>query len=211
MTEALTFTGQTPSGRSFYRVVALDRAGNRSAASSPVTVDGPTPAPAPPTVRTVTAVADTYGNAKARSTNFGTSQTVLSGGGSGGVAYLRFDLPAAPAGQTMTSAVLRFRTTVDPGAGSLEEHAVSLAGDDWSETTLTYDDRPGLGQRLGTVQAGTEVDRQHTTTLAPGALTAGRNTLAITNQGNDSLQLRSREDPTSDRRPTLVVTYTSAS
>ncbi|MDP9416879.1 MAG: DNRLRE domain-containing protein, partial [Actinomycetota bacterium] len=229
-----TFTNDAvPAGTWYFRVVARDAAGNRSAPSAeatavvaaptatptptatPITTATPTPtATATPTPATTVAVvpsADTYVNEGAAATNYGTSSSLASRGNLGYTSYTRFAVPATPAGKTLTGAALQFRTTTDLSSGSAEAHKIYVASDAWAETTATWSNKPAVTSTvLGTVPAGTVSDRQYTyplsvTGLAPLAGTSA--TLALTNAGTDSLWFWSRNHAATTYRPQLVLTY----
>ena len=75
----------------------------------------------------------------------GTSGTIES--------YLRFTLPAAPAGTELTGATLRLTTSTDTTAASTDAHTLSLMTGSWSEQSTTWNTRPTTG-------FGAEVDAQ---------------------------------------------------
>lgn len=200
-----------PAGTWYYRVVAKDAAGNRSEGSTevPATVD------AQPTVVRLAPIADAYGNAGATSTNYGTSATLMSRGNVGATSYLRFTMPAAPAGKVLTSAALRVRVTTDRVAGSAEPHDVRLASDSWSESTLTWDNRPPVGaDSVGTIPAGAVVGGVYTAPLDVAAMRGvlGRqSSLAVNNTGVDGMFFWSRDHPTASYRPELSLTFSNTS
>ncbi len=192
-------------GTSYYRVVARDSAGNRSDPSAPQSIDV-----APyPSVATLTPTADSYANAGAQSTNFGSTASMSSRGTPGAVSYLRFAMPATPAGKVLTSAVLRVRTTADSFAGSLEPHAVSVAANDWTEDGLTWLNRPAVtGGPLGSI-TDTVPSTTYSTSLDVFGLAglAGEQTLAVSNTGTDNFWFWSREHATASFRPQLTLTF----
>ena len=194
-----------PAGTWYYRLVAKDAAGNRSAASTDVAATVLAPA-----VLSLTPTADTYVNEAAPSRNFGTTSTLSTRGEPGSTAHLRFSVPAAPAGRTLTSAVLRFRTTGDSFAGSSDLQSVRLAGDAWTETGLTWDNRPATSTTaLGSVVAKA-AGTQYSVALSPAAVRTleGRSaTLAVTSSGADSVWFWSSQHASAGYRPLLVLTW----
>ena len=112
-------------GTYYYKVVARDAVGNTSGASAQAAAT----IGAVPVVLTLSPTADAYGNAGAPSSNYGTSASLASRGTSGYASYLRFVLPAAPAGTTLTGASLGIRTSTDATAGSTDVQTLSLASD----------------------------------------------------------------------------------
>jgi len=207
-----SFTNNAVSaGTWYYRVVAKDAAGNRSAASAEASaIVAPAP---PPTVLTINPIADAYGNAGASNATYGTSTSLSSRGTVGATSYLRFDIPAAPAGQTLSSAVLRIRTTSLAFAGSLEPHSVQVAENIWDESTLTWNNRPALsGPVLGSIATAVDPSIQYATPLDVAglqSLVGSQGTLAVSSAGTDSLWFWSREHATASFRPQLELTYTS--
>lgn len=200
-----------PDGTSYYRVEARDGAGNRSDASPEQSVF----IAAAPTVVSLTPVADTYANQGAASTNYGTTSSLTSRGSLGAISYLRFVLPAAPTGKTLTSATLQIRTTTDSFAGSAEAHTVTMADDSWIESgagSLTWNSRPALssGSPLGALTGGTVPNTVYPTALDVSALQpllGTQSTLAVSNAGTDSLWFWSSNHANTGYRPQLALTY----
>ena len=199
----------TPAGTWYFSVVPRDAAGNvgPAGASPAVTVSTPT------TV-TVQPVADTYGNAGAPSTSFGTSTSLTSRGTPGAVSYLRFTLPAAPDGKRLTSAVLQLRTSTDSSAGSLSAHVVRLGPDDsWSESTMTWRNRPASeGPQLGSLPAGSVPSAWYDVPLSAGGLSAlVGSTGTLTISGADAASgdgvIVWSSNASSSLRPRLVLKY----
>jgi len=193
-----------PAGAWYYQVVGRDSAGNRSQPSNTSLASV-----ASPTVRTSIASADTYAFQSTPSRNYGTS-TLSSQGSPGAVSYLRFSVPAAPAGRSLTSAVLRLRTTSASGAGSLDFQTVRTAGNTWSESGLTWNNRPAMGSTvLGGIRA-TAVDRQYSVALSPSgmrALEGGSATLSVASTGTDQVWFHSKGHSNVSYRPQLVLTW----
>lgn len=198
-------------GRWFYRVLARDAVGNTGASSAEAMAVVAVVAATPTTTVRLTPVADTYANQGAPTTNFGNSASMVSRGYVGGTSHLRFVIPAAPAGKTLTAASMRLRTTTDSFAGSAESHKIRIASDLWSESTLTWNTRPSiLGPTVGTVSPGIGVNTAREVSLNPTAmapLVGKQSTLALTNAGTDSLWLWTRNHANSGYRPQLTLTY----
>jgi hypothetical protein len=202
-----SFSQTVATGTWYYRVVAKDAAGNRSAASAEtrVFVAGTS------TVVTVRPSSDTYANAGAPSSNFATSWSLSSRGNTAAVSYLRFAIPTAPAGKTLRSAALKLRIKPELYAGSLEGHPVKLAGNTWTAGTVTWNNRPAVTtQLLGTVAAGTRPDQATSTTLSPSALQSfagSSRTFAVAGTGTDNLYFWSSDHTSASYEPQLVLTY----
>jgi hypothetical protein len=163
-----------------------------------------------PVTVSVTAVADTYANEGAKTANYATSWSLLSRGSIGGVSYLRFAVPATPAGKSLTGAVLKMRTSTDPLAGSVDQNSISTAANSWTETTLNWNNRPALGVGLGSTPANTSVNTSYQMPIsvpAIQALAASELTIAISGTGTDSLWFWSSNNGTAADRPQLILTY----
>ncbi|WP_205739613.1 PQQ-dependent sugar dehydrogenase [Georgenia sp. SYP-B2076] len=170
------------------------------------------PAATSPVVITRTPIADATANAGAPTTSNGTSASLASQGTNPGqIAYLRFALPAAPAGKTLTGAVLRYRTTTLASAGTDEPHTIRVSGDAWSEATLNWANRPALtGAALGTLPAGAVPNAAYSAGVSPASLQPFLGTsvsMGITSAGTDRLWFWSREHAAASYRPQLVLTF----
>ena len=62
--------------------------------------------------------------------------------------YLKFDLSSIPSNETITSAALNLYKY--SGQGSSGTIAYYVDSDSWSETSLTWNNRPGIGASIGT-------------------------------------------------------------
>ena len=88
---------------------------------------------------TLDAVADTYADASAPSTPFGSNSRLLVDGSPARVMYLRF-VVSDTVGQAVTAA--RLRLQVSSGTGDSAGRIRRLADDVWDESTLTWNSRP---------------------------------------------------------------------
>ena len=141
-------------------------------------------------------------------TNFGTSASLASRGGTSSyTAYLKFTLPAAPAGTTLVGASLSVKTTTDTFAGSVDSHSVSIAPNTWAESTLTWNNRPVIGSSIGSFAANTLPNTRYNAILDPSGLAAGSVTLAVNSTSTDNLWFWSQNHPAVSNRPTLTLTY----
>ncbi|MFX1822399.1 Ig-like domain-containing protein, partial [Pseudarthrobacter sp. CC4] len=97
---------------------------------------------------TLTAAADSYVTSGAIGTNYGTSTLLGVDSSPVEVTYLKFDL-SAYAGRTLVSATLQLRSA---GSGSTGTQNVKLVADDsWTESGITYSNKPQLGTSIGTL------------------------------------------------------------
>ncbi len=208
-TTGLSYTDTNrPAGTWYYRVTATDAAGNTGPGSNEATAT--TQPAAPPTVLAVESAADTYTSASAPTTDFGTSGSLAVYGSPDATTVLRFQVPAAPAGQTLTGAILRIRTTSLASAGSANTLNVRSAADSWSETGTLYANRPAVsGPTLGSLPGGTAANTAYDIPLDTSLMAGwtGSRTLALTGTGTDSSWFWSRQ-ASATLRPTLTLTYT---
>lgn len=219
----------TPTGTSFtqedvavgtwyYRVSAVDAAGNVSAASSAVAVEieEAPEEPLEPVTTSVVVSKDAMVAQAASGTNYGAANYLSTRGGSSAVlgSYLAFELPAAPEGRVLTSAVLRLRTTTDSTSGSADTHDVRLVGSGWTESTLTWANRPTeLGDSVGSLTGLTAANATYERELDASKLASLNGTtvgLFLSDSGTDNLRFWSKESTTASYRPTLILTYTAA-
>ncbi|WP_328967265.1 DNRLRE domain-containing protein [Streptomyces sp. NBC_00239] len=162
-------------------------------------------------VVTVTAAEDTYANAGAPDTNYGTSSSLAVRGSSPYQSYLRFGLPAAPAGTVLKSATLRVKTSTMSGAGTADTVSVVPVTGAWTETGTTYTTRPALGgPALGGFAGIPDGSAVHTTALDTATVAAALGSpygLALTGAGSDALWLWSSEATAAEGTPQLVLTF----
>lgn len=162
-------------------------------------------------VATVTASEDTYANAGAPGTNYGTSSSLAVRGTAAYESYLRFTLPAAPAGTVLKSARLAVKTTTMTGAGSADSQSVVPVTGAWTEDGLTYNNRPTLGTGpIGTLSGATDGSAIYSAALDTSAISAalgGSYSVALTSTGTDPLWLWSTEATAAEGTPQLVLTF----
>jgi hypothetical protein len=94
--------------------------------------------------QTVYSNADSLVAEAAATTNFGTSSTyfgVRSYSSGDARSFVRFNLPAIPAGCTVTDATLRLYTSSGVTGRTLQAHQVSTS---WTETGVTWNTQPGI-------------------------------------------------------------------
>jgi parallel beta-helix repeat protein len=134
-------------------------------------------------------------------TNYGRSTQVrVDGGGDPEVmSYLRFDVPSVG---SVSSAKLRLWVT----DGTADGPGVRLAGNQWTESGITWNKRPAptgaLVADLGRISSGRWAEFDVTSLVqAPGAYT-----FAIVATSTDGANFASREDSSTSRRPRLVIT-----
>ncbi|MEU6315920.1 DNRLRE domain-containing protein [Streptomyces sp. NPDC047014] len=167
-------------------------------------------APADSVVR-VTAAEDTYANAGAPGTNYGTSGSLAVRGTSFYASYLRFDLPSAPAGTVLKSAVLSVKTSTMSGAGTTDTVSVVPVTGSWSESGTTYNNRPALGGpavgAFAGIPDGSAVHSTSLTTATVAAELGGSYDLALSSGGTDALWLWSTEAQAAEGTPQLTLTF----
>ena len=118
--------------------------------------------------------------------------------------YLKFDL-SAYAGRTLESATLQLRSA---GSGSTGTQNVKLVADDsWTESGITYSNRPALGTSIGTLGPTTTNTSYNVPLTASGlAGELGQQlSLGMDANSSDGLDLNSKEAG-STLAPKLVLT-----
>ncbi|WP_051812305.1 DUF7594 domain-containing protein [Streptomyces sp. NRRL S-340] len=163
------------------------------------------------TVQTVPATADTYVNAGAAGTAYGTSTSLAVRGSAAYETYLRFELPPAPAGTVLKSARLAVKTTTLSSAGSTDDVSVLPVTGDWTEAGTTFATRPAVSQTvLGTLSGAADASTPYSAALDTSALSpslGGTYDMALTSTGTDALWLWSREASAAENTPQLVLTF----
>ncbi|TDL41793.1 hypothetical protein E2R57_00870 [Arthrobacter nitrophenolicus] len=180
-----------------------DAAGNALASDKTWTFTTAAPSAGGTTV-TLTATADSY-VLSGSTTNFGTSTLLAVDNSPLSITYLKFDLTPY-AGRTITGATLQLRSSTSGSAGNQN---VKVAGDGWSETSITYSNRATVGAVLGTF-GPTTINTNYSITLAPGGLAGepgGELSLAVDSTSSDGLDLSSREASSGAYAPKLVLTF----
>jgi glycosyl hydrolase family 99/fibronectin type III domain protein len=157
---------------------------------------------ATPNPLTVKAVADSYVQSDAPSTNNGTKTTVRADGSPDVRAYLSFDVQGLSA--PVTSAVLRVRTysTSHKTGYSVSPVPSSPA---WGETTITYANAPAFGAAVGSsgpwAASGVWTEVNVTSLVSGNGLVS----FALTTSSTTALSLSSRESGSASA-PQLVIT-----
>jgi hypothetical protein len=169
---------------------------------------------AAPTVLTRGLSADAFVAENNATKSYGTANNLVSRGGTGArnISYLAFDVPAAPAGKTLTGATLRIRTSTDSASASADSFDLRVMSGAWNEASVNWTTRPtGVGSTVGRLTGARALNTFYDVTLDAAALRglAGTKvTLAVLGSGTDNLRLSSRE-AAADSRPVLTFTYTS--
>jgi hypothetical protein len=155
-----------------------------------------------PTV-SLSATADSYVDATAASTNFGTSTQIRVDGAPLVRAYLRFDLRSL--GGDVASAKLELYATSASSAGY---DVVKTDGAPWIETELTISNAPGVASMpvgsVGAFTAGATTTVDVSSAVQMGAIVE----LAIVDRSPTAISFGSRE---STRPPMLLLTLSDGS
>ena len=97
--------------------------------------------------------ADAYVEVYQPDTNFGSSTRLATnatfGGGAIQNTFLRFDLSAIPAGETIKGATLNLYQVTGVGVGLNPVTAYRVGDDSWTESTITWNNQPSAGLFLG--------------------------------------------------------------
>ncbi|MEV6571256.1 LamG-like jellyroll fold domain-containing protein [Streptomyces sp. NPDC051577] len=163
------------------------------------------------TVTKVVTTEDTYVNQGAPNAANGAATSLAVRGSTAYQTYLRFTLPAAPAGQVLKAASLQVKTTTQAGAGTTDTVSVVPVTGSWTGAATTFNTKPALGTpALGTLAGAADGSAVHGVDLNTAAVTAllGSNTsLALTSTGTDPLWLWSSESTAADAAPQLILTF----
>lgn len=196
VTLATSATDSAPVGTSYYRVVAVDGAGNESAPSGSVTA---VVGPADPVQMDILAGEDSWANEAEPASNYGNSWVLKARqDGAQRIPYLKFAVPAAPEGTSLSSAELKLQVFGNSWSGSADDLEVVLVPDaSWTEGALHWDNRPALSETVvGTAAGGTVPGQELTVPLSISDLSAlaGQTVaLALTTNGGDGLEFSSSE------------------
>lgn len=162
-----------------------------------------TPTPTPPTqTYTLNPIADSYVNASATGTNYGTTTIMNVDSSPVNIGYLKFDLTPL-AGKTIVSATFRIRTGTDNSTN--QQRIKPVSNTSWTETGIKYNNRPSLGSTtLGTINSNGATNAwQQVNLTSTVASNVGRVfSLGIDSSGSNNIWLWSRE---STSKPELVI------
>jgi len=154
---------------------------------------------------TLSPVADSYVKADDPTRNFGTETSLRIDGSPVAVAYLKFDV------QGLTTAPTRATLkVVSPISSTTPINAKSVADTTWTETGLTYNnaEAPGATVASATPSAPNSVLSFDVTSLVQGN---GLVSFALATTSSTSKSPPSRENPTVEYRPQLVVETSTTS
>jgi hypothetical protein len=146
---------------------------------------------------TLIPVADSYANSDSPTTNFGTATTFRVDGSPIVRSYLRFEVQGLTG--RVSRATLRILANSAASAGVV---ANSVSDNSWTESTLTYNNAPPVGNALGSsgaVAAGVWISMDVTSYITG----QGTYNLALTTPGSTAISLASRESGAN--APQLVI------
>lgn len=148
-------------------------------------------------------VADSYVRSDKPAGNYGTKTTAVVDGSPVMIVYMKFDLSPL-AGSNISRAVLRLKVAND--ASNSTQNIKSVAATAWTESGLTYNNRPSTGSMIGSftspaMNTWIEIDLTSQVTAAQGQLMS----IAIDEISSNSMNLYTRES--ASNRPALVIYY----
>ena len=158
--------------------------------------------------------ADTYVADASLATNFGRSASLdvkTAAAGLNRDAYFKFDLSTL-APDPIASVELRFNAALS-SAGRVATSVFAVSDVDWSETAMTWNNRPALGPSLGSVTVASTLSMWHevdVTEYLKAQRAAGKRfvTLALHNPQASSPKVRVNSREAASDRPELVVVRT---
>ncbi len=181
-----------------------DVAGNALATDKTWTFTTASAGGGPPETVTLAPTADSYvANTKA-GTNYGTSAVLGVDNSPVEVTYLKFDL-SPYAGRTLESATLYLSVAANASTG--KQNVRPVADDSWTESGITYNNRPAPGTVIGTL-GPTTINTGYSIPLTVSGLTGelGQQlSLAVNSGSTDAVDLNSKEAG-STLAPKLVLT-----
>ena len=149
--------------------------------------------------------ADSYVRSTSTSTNYGTATTLLADGNDANATlqtYVRFTVPNVSG---ISNVKLRLRVTNAASGSSTKFYEVrQVASTTWSETGLTWSNKPALGAVLSTFQSaasGTWLEVDVTSLATPGAAVC---VAVVPNNISDGVDFSSKE--ASSNQPQVVIT-----
>ncbi len=160
---------------------------------------------APQTI-TFSPVKDAMVKAAAAGSNFGTANQLQVSGQSSfqKQVFLQFNVTGIPSGATVTGATLLIAAQTTGSSRPVTAKAVSNTS--WSETGITWSNKPALGSTLATVSSHTAgVDSAWNVT---SHITGNANkTIGLDSTYSGDTNFHSREATDANNRPLLQVTY----
>ena len=186
----------TPGKVYHYSVKSVDQQGNQAVSSDKTfTTTSQT--------LTLTPTADSFVRNSSPTTNYGKQTLVETDTSPLTVSYLKFNL-APLAGKTILKATLKFKVS-EPSAQTQTLQNVNSSS--WTETGLTYNNRPGFSGAITTFKAAsTNSVVGLNIANAVNAKKGSEISLGITSAGDDRATYYSRE-ASSGNRPVLVIEY----
>lgn len=172
---------------------------------TPTKIPSATNTPTPiPLITTLNPLADAFVRSTSPDSNFGTATSLQIDTKPNEISYLKFNLSTL-AGKTIVSAKLLIKVS-DPTSKTLNLRRGATAN--WTETGITYNNRPGFEVIIRNFNAKTlnqviELDVLNDVILRQGRVL----TLAITTSGNEEGAFYSRESSSSSNIPKLVIEY----
>lgn len=171
-----------------------------SPSSSPSS--SPVPTPAPGQVISLNPAADAHVRGDKPNFNYGSRSKLEVDGSPIKISYMKFDLSPL-AGKTVISAKLRLKVAGSSSSTQIIKEVFDTA---WSETGVTYNNRPSLGLAVSSMTSSSvgtwqEVDITSSVSGKVGQLYA----LGIDSSGNNGVDFNSKEAPAD--KPVLVVEY----
>jgi chitodextrinase len=196
--EVTSFADTTvaPSTEYTYTVRARDAANNVSGHSDPAVVT----TPAAPQTLTFGAVADADVTSATPSTNYGTAVVFGTDASPSVEAYITFDVSGLSG--TIQSAKLRLYAT----NGSVDGPAVYKTESSWSETTLTWSNRPARISAASDDRLAVTKSAWNEWNVTPLVTGNGAVSFVLAQPGTDGTDFHSRQASSVDLRPQLVVT-----
>ena len=153
--------------------------------------------------------ADTYVSSANSGTNYGSSQALRVDGDPKQITYFKFNLGAL-AGKTITGISLRLRIT---DSSSATQSVKAVSNTSWSESGITYSNRPSLGSQIATLNGGSASTTPKVYSLSSSFVSYAQSKVgttmafAVEQTSSNGLWFNSKEISTSNYKPLLLITY----
>jgi hypothetical protein len=209
-TSPVSYTGLAVGAHTF-AVHAIDPAANADPTPAPYswTITAPAPPSCTAAPVTVGSVADSWVLQSSPSNNHGTDSVLKidsKNGSSNARALVRFDLPAIPAGCTVTGMQLRMYSGSAVNGRTLQVLQAAAA---WTEGGVTWANQPGTIGTAVTTTSGSGWRQWNVTALAPALYGANHGFIIrdATEGGNGHEQQLHSKEKAPDNPPQLVITF----
>lgn len=179
--------------------------------NTPAPTSTPTPSPTPaPITASISPKGDSYVKSDNPNTNFGNAATLAAKASNPiNMAYFKFTIPNL-SGKTIISAKLRLTVinSDDAAVGSANRLTLKSTNNSWSETTLTYSNKPAGGAAIATKNGAiTKNESFELDVLSAVVGKTGDVSFVLESTGTNANNLVVNSSNASSNKPVLIITY----